>query len=247
MKHRKSALVVLLLLVGMTLYLATRNESQMSEPQPLAEKLAADVQKIKQDKVKDPAKDNPGSEEETQRLLKEAANRRFKVNRPEGMLNQDPDVAEDLTRQVAVEMLLETLIREKIEKNPDYVTETESRLLTRKPRIMTLTQKDSEGELRTIKVLVADTRACEDRMNRGNPALVKVEDLESDYCMHRTLEYPGGFDANRPLQLSIGPVTDKGQFAEMDRQWDRLLKIAMREAITAEFVPRYKESGALTL
>jgi hypothetical protein len=247
MQKKWIGLAAAALLFGALTYFTTRQEPKAASPQPLMDKVADEVRQIKKAKQEDPKNTSLSPEEETQRLLKEAANKRFKVNRPEGMLTDDRDVAEDLTRQVAVEMLLETLIREKIDKNPDYITETEARLLKKEPRLMTLSQEDAQGELRTVKVLVADTRACQDRMTNAGPIVVKVAALETDYCMHPTLEYPGGFDPERPLQLAIGPVTDKGQFADMDRQWDRMLKIEMRQAITAEFVPRYKESGALTL
>lgn len=247
MQKKWIGLTAATLLLGGITYFTSRQESNSANPQPFMDKVADEVRQIKKAKEEDTKTQSLSPEEETQRLLKEAANKRFKVNRPEGMLTDDRDVAEDLTRQVAVEMLLETLIREKIDKNPDYITETEARLLKKEPRLMTLSQEDAQGELRTVKVLVADTRACQDRMNEAGPVAVKVADLESDYCMHPTLEYPGGFDPARPLQLSISPVTEKGQFADADRQWDRMLKIEMRQAITAEFVPRYKESGALTL
>jgi hypothetical protein len=246
MQKKKRLLLAMILLLGTAIYMTTRDDAPQTKPEPLMDKVASEVRQIKKEKEGTTPEDL-SPEQETQRLLKEAANKRFKVNRPEGMLTNDPDVAEDLTRQVAVEMLLETLIREKIDKNPDYVAETEARLMKREPRLMTLSQKDAQGEMRQVKVLVADTRSCQDRMKTAEPLEVRVADLESDYCMHPTLEYPGGFDPDRPLQLTIGPVADRAQFADMDRQWDRLLKVEMRQAITAEFVPRYKQNGALTL
>lgn len=246
MQKKWIGMVGVVLLLGVGVYGTNRPEHKVSPAEPLTEKVAETVRQIKQAGNMDKsARLTP--EEETQRLLKEAANKRFKVDRPAGMLTEDRDVAEDLTRQVAVEMLLETLIREKIDKNPEYVQETETRMMTREPRLLTLQQNDSTGEQRSVQVLVADTRSCRDRMAQNGPFEVQVADLESDFCMHPTLEYPGGFDPARPLQLIVGSITDKGKFADIDRQWDRLLKIELRQAITAEFVPRYKSTGTLTL
>ncbi|HYX35883.1 MAG TPA: hypothetical protein VE954_22515 [Oligoflexus sp.] len=238
--------VALALMIGASFYFQSSSEGEKNKIEPLVDKVAADVKQLK--KSKGTAESNGLSpEEETQRLLKEAANKRFKVDRPVGMLTDDRDIAEDLTRQVAVEMLLETLIREKIEKIPEYVQETEARMMTREPRLLTLMQKDSQGEMREAQVLVADTRACQDRVETKGPVEVRVEDLESEYCMHPTLEYPGGFDTKRPLLVTVGSVTERGKFADMDRQWERMLKIELRQTITAEFVPRYQSTGALTL
>lgn len=213
--------------------------------QPLTEKIAASVRQLKNPARVDGTQENPA--EETQRLLKEAANRRFKVDKPSGMLTDDPSVAEDLTRQVAVEMLLDTLIREKIDQDPEYVQATEHKMLSKEPRLMTLKQADSTGDMRTAQVLVADTRDCQGRLASAAQFEVRVADLSSGFCMHPTLEYPGGFDSEKPLQLIVAPVQNRTQFPAADRQWERLVKVEMRAAITAEFIPRYKATGALTL
>ncbi len=179
--------------------------------------------------------DQPSLDNFEHKAFADAARRRYDVKIPASITPASPADAEDIRNIVATEILIQQLIGEARVNNPELIAEVEGEVMERQPKIYVLTPLTKKGSFQKQAILVTDTRRCSEKLNTPEHT-AKVSALFSDFCVDELLEFPGGFDRNEIIQISVHEVSERNSIEQAGQQWDLWMGVMLRKAIKHDFL-----------
>lgn len=177
-------------------------------------------------------------------ILTEAASKRFDVRVPDTLKNAPPTQQKEFKKVMAKHMLIETLIGETLEKEPEVYDEIAYEMRALEPRILNLSQQHGEYKF-SQNVVIQNTLDCDD-ISTNASFTVTVSELPNRLCMDMLLEYPGGFVENLPIEVKVLEFDDMFNHEGAEEQWSNMVKMELRKRLKSKFVEHYQKTGSLT-
>jgi hypothetical protein len=192
-----------------------------------------------------PTAANTQEQETKENLFSEASAKRFNITDAKILKAVDKAAVSEVKSSLSREVMITKLLAEVLDQKPELVKEAEERVLSSSPKILTLAQK-IEGETNRQTFIVSDTRKCAKTYEVAATHTVRLNELFSNYCVDPAFDYPGGFDENEPIEISILAIDSRNGIEGLDNDYDKLVKVKLRGIVKDDFVKRYQETGKLT-
>ena len=177
-------------------------------------------------------------------LMTQAAMKRFRVKTPKIINNTGEKNIRNAKEKIAKAMMIEQLIREAMERDPNLLSEAKTNALKKRPLIYGF--KQAGPKLETIErfSVIHNTSSCKDTVTPGSTFTAKIQALE-DHCIDRMLDFPGGFHSEHPLEISVYEIDQVGRFENLDNLWSDMIRIELRKIVVERFLTHYRKTGSL--
>lgn len=183
-------------------------------------------------------------------LLLEAAKKRYKIAnltiKGQGKTEKLDSTMYQLDHTLK-QLLRNQLVAEYQQKYPKKVIIAVDKARSFRPLLVKMSQGSigASDPLQERQALVRDTRAC--TIVASKVQTLTVDQLETKLCMHPQLDYPGGFDPSRPIQVTILPFSEAAMSERVAKEWDGAVLAILTEMATIEFLRAYRSTGQLAL